>query len=79
MPFQIFLCWDGPNGHHHPFGMSVDAIRPSKGHVKKNLRIVCFFMNSINRDNDKKRRDKNDGQSIWNRRSFQRYLGVYNE
>ena len=41
---------------YHPFGMSVDAIRPSKGHVKKNLRIVCFFMNSINRDNDKKRR-----------------------
>ena len=64
---------------YHPFGMSVDAIRPSKGHVNKNLRIVCFFMNSSNQDNQKKRRDKNDGQSIWNRRSFQRYLGVYNE
>jgi hypothetical protein len=64
---------------YHPFGMSVDAIRPSKGHVKGNLRIVCFFMNSSNQDNKKKRRDKNDGQSIWNRRSFQRYLGVYNE
>lgn len=65
--------------NHHPFGMSVDAIIPTKGHVKKNLRIVCFFMNPINKDNDKKRRDKNDGQSIWTPVSFQRYLGVYNE
>ena len=60
---------------HHPFGMSVDAIKPSKGHVKENLRIVCWFMNPINKDNDKKRRDKNDGQSIWTPGSFQRYLG----
>jgi len=64
---------------HHPFGISVDAIRPCEGHVKGNLRIVCWFMNSINRDNDKKRRDKNDGQSIWTPGGFQRYLGVYNE
>jgi hypothetical protein len=63
--------------NRHPFGMSVDATRPTEGHVKGNLRIVCFFMNSINQDNKKKRRDKNDGQSIWNRRSFERYLGVY--
>ena len=61
---------------HHPFGMSVDAIEPCKGHVKGNLRIVCWFMNPANRDKCKKRQDSNDGQSSWDRQSFQRYVGL---
>ena len=61
---------------YHPFGMSIDAIEPCKGHVKGNLRIVCFFMNPVNRDKSKKRKDPNDGQSSWDRQSFQRYIGL---
>ena len=60
----------------HPFGMSIDAIEPCKGHVKGNLRIICWFMNSTNADNLKKRQDPNDGQSSWDRQSFQRYIGL---
>ena len=60
----------------HPFGMSIDAIEPCKGHVKGNLRIICWFMNSTNHDNSKKRQDPNDGQSSWDRQSFQRYIGL---
>ena len=61
---------------HHPFGISIDAIEPCDGHVEGNLRIVCWFMNSLNLDNQKKRRDKNDGQSSWDPRRFQRYVGL---
>ena len=60
----------------HPFAMSIDAIDPCKGHVKGNLRIICWFMNSLNADNRKKRQDPNDGQSSWDRQSFQRYIGL---
>ena len=60
----------------HPFAMSIDAIEPCKGHVKGNLRIICWFMNSLNADNCKKRQDPNDGQSSWDRQSFQRYIGL---
>jgi len=40
--------------------MSIDAIDPRLGHVKGNMRIVCQFLNSTNRDKDKTYQDDED-------------------
>ena len=60
----------------HPLQLSIDAINPKKGHVKGNLRIVCLYENCTNNISQKKRKDKKDGQCIWTKRTFERWLGV---
>ena len=82
---QGFLCalsgiyltgrLDKADSHGH-FQMSLDAIEPTKGHVKGNLRWVCRFLNSTNRDKDK-RDDATDGpRSYWIRDSFGTYFAI---
>ncbi len=62
--------------NRHPLQLSIDAINPLKGHVKGNLRIVCLYENGTNNISSRKRKDKNDGQCIWTKRTFERWLGV---
>ena len=82
---QGFLCaisgiyltghLDKADTHGH-FQMSLDAIEPTKGHVKGNLRWVCKFLNSTNRDKDK-HDDATDGPlSYWIRDSFGTYFAI---
>ena len=62
--------------NRHPLQLSIDAIDPLKGHVKGNLRIVCLYENCSNNVSKRKRKDKDDGQRIWTKRTFERWLGV---
>lgn len=57
------------------FQMSLDAINPRKGHVRGNLRWVCMFLNSTNRDKDKKYVASDDSKypTAWNKRVFVQY------
>tara|TARA_B100001250_G_C19811710_1_gene796020 strand:+ start:2453 stop:3583 length:1131 start_codon:yes stop_codon:yes gene_type:complete len=65
----------------HPFQPSVDAIHPTKGHVKGNIRVVCAFSNS----QDHSKRDiykslkKQDHGVIphgWTKELWNHYVGI---
>jgi hypothetical protein len=61
----------------HPFKVSIDAIYPPKGHVPHNLRLVCAFLNSTNRDKDKKHTDPRDPPTAWSEDLWHYYIGAW--
>jgi hypothetical protein len=58
----------------HPFKASIDAIDPRLGHVPGNLRIVCAFLNGVNRDVQKKHADPRDPPTSWTEDLWQFYI-----
>ncbi len=67
--------------HPHPFQPSVDAIDPTLGHVKGNLRIVCAFLNSLdhsktNKYKDLKEQDHGKIPHSWTRELWYHYIGI---
>jgi len=58
------------------FKPSLDAIDPRKRHVKGNLRFVCRFLNSANRDKTKNYDHPDDLESAWTRELFYHYIGL---
>ena len=61
---------------HSFFKMSLDAIVPTRGHVRGNLQWVCWGLNSTNRDKTKRCHDENDPDSAWTRETLAAYLGI---
>ena len=65
------------DGHHGSptsfFYPSLDAIDPTLGHVKGNLRWVILCLNAIDRAKQKKANSK---KSRWTREKFKQYIGV---
>jgi hypothetical protein len=59
-----------------PFQMSIDAIKPTLGHVPGNMRIVCRFLNPVCRDKDKFYDDPEDGPSQWTPELFRQYFRI---
>lgn len=55
------------------FLMSPDAIDPLKGHVPGNLRLVCRFLNPIDRSKQKTVDDPFDGPAQWTRSLIVQY------
>ena len=74
-PISNILMDNDPNSLDF-FKPSLDAIDPRKRHVKGNLRFVCRFLNSTNRDKDKTYDHPDDLESAWTRESFYRYIGL---
>ena len=67
--------------HPHPFQPSIDAIDPTKGHVRGNLRVVCAFLNS--QDNSKrnkykalKEEDHGEIPHSWTKELWYHYVGI---
>ena len=63
---------------HDPFQMSVDAIKPVKGHKRGNLRIVCMFLNSTNFDKLKRYVAEDDHKypSVFTREYFEKVFKI---
>jgi len=74
-PISIILMDNDPNSPDF-FKPSLDAIVSRKRHVKGNLRFVCRFLNSINRDKDKTYDHPDDPEAAWNNESHFRYIGL---
>tara|TARA_B100001250_G_scaffold411198_1_gene439320 strand:+ start:487 stop:1629 length:1143 start_codon:yes stop_codon:yes gene_type:complete len=67
--------------HPHPFQPSIDAIDPTKGHVKGNLRVICAFLNSqdfskINKYKDLKEQEHGEIPHSWTRELWYHYVGM---
>ncbi len=59
-----------------PFQMSIDAIKPTLGHVLGNMRIVARFLNPTCRDKQKFYEDPGDGPSQWTPELFRQYFRI---
>ena len=66
----------GRDCEHAFFQMSLDAIKPTLGHVRGNLRWVCRGLNSTNRDKDKTYEAEDDPTSAWEINEHSPYFGV---
>jgi len=56
------------------FGMSINAINPTLGHVKKNIEWVCRFINVTNTEKSKTYHHKDDPPNAWTKELFQKYF-----
>ena len=70
------ILLQGNDCEHSFFKMSLDAIVPTRGHVRGNLRWVCQGLNSINHDKTKRCHDEDDPDSAWTRETLAAYLGI---
>ena len=70
------ILLQGNDCEHSFFKMSLDAIVPTRGHVRGNLRWVCRGLNSINHDKTKRCHDEDDPDSAWTRETLAAYLGI---
>ena len=61
---------------HSFFKMSLDAIVPTRGHVRGNLQWVCWGLNSTNCDKTKRSHDEDDPDSAWTRETLAGYVGI---
>ena len=75
-PLSIILMDNDPNSPDF-FKPSLDAIDPRKRHTKGNMRFVCRFLNSTNRDKDKTYDHPDDPEAAWTCESFYRYIGLW--
>jgi len=63
----------------HPFQPSVDAKVPTLGHVRGNIRIVCRFLNPVDRskgDVHRATRTNSDAPQQWTPALFKHYVGL---
>jgi hypothetical protein len=63
----------------HPFQPSVDAIHPNLGHVRGNIRIVCMFLNCVDRskgDVHRTKRTNGDAPQQWTPALWKQYVGL---
>ena len=63
----------------HPFQPSVDAKVPALGHVRGNIRIVCRFLNPVDRskgDVHRATRTNSDAPQQWTPALFKHYVGL---
>jgi len=67
-------------GKEYGYRMSLDAIDPTKGHVKGNLRWVCAFLNSVNYDKVRKGGPRtpglNEDPTAWTTEIFSQYFRI---
>ena len=56
------------------FGMSINAINPTLGHVKKNIEWVCRFINVTNTEKSKTYHHEDDPPNAWTKELFQKYF-----
>ena len=61
---------------HSFFKMSLDAIVPTRGHVRGNLQWVCWGLNSTNCDKTKRCHDEDDPDSAWTRETLAAYVDI---
>jgi hypothetical protein len=67
---------EGKSASEDFFKLSIDAIKPKKGHIKDNIRIICRFLNSTNHDKSKKIEDVCDFDNHWTKISFKYYISL---
>ena len=63
----------------HPFQPSLDAIEPTLCHVPGNIRIVCRFLNPVDRskvDIHRAMRTNKDAHQAWTPALFKHYVGL---
>ena len=70
------ILLQGNDCEHSFFKMSLDAIVPTRGHVRGNLQWVCWGLNSTNRDKTKRCHDEDDPDSAWTRETLAAYVGI---
>ena len=58
------------------FGMSINAIDPTLGHVKENIEWVCRFINVTNTEKKKTYHHEDDPPNAWTKELFQKYFLV---
>ena len=75
-PLQKMLFADRTACDYHPFKPSIDAIKPTLGHVRGNLRIVCAFLNNTNMDKRKTNPRSSDQPSSWTPELWKNYIGA---
>ena len=67
-------------GKEYVYRMSLDAIEPTKGHVKGNLRWICTFLNSSNYDKVRKEGPRtpssNEDPTAWTTENFRQYFRI---
>jgi hypothetical protein len=73
---NIPMYGKGVVGRQRMYLLSVDAILPERGHVKGNLRLVCWFLNSCNTSSRQKYVAKDDASfpCAWTRSRFHAYI-----
>lgn len=65
-------------GKEYVYRMSLDAIEPTKGHVKENLRWICSFLNSSNYDKVREPRSptSHEDPTAWTTELFGQYFRI---